>query len=209
MLRVTCHRAVPLLISLAFVFVPPRLDAWDLFGHHVVAALAWDHMSPEARTAAAALLRKAPSDADLATLLPPRGRPDEVREREHFIKAAAWPDLVRDETFAARRERYHHSSWHYVNHFWTPTPDGPKRLTERGTLGELVGKLESFRVSVSDDERPASERALDLAWILHLVGDVHQPLHSSARVTDTEPEGDRGGKGRGCGRRRLSGRAGT
>jgi len=32
-----------------------------------------------------------------------------------------------------------------------------------------------------------------LAWVLHLVGDIHQPPHCSARVTSREPRGDRGG----------------
>ena len=38
-----------------------------------------------------------------------------------------------------------------------------------------------------------SEKALAIAWLEHLIGDIHQPLHSSARVTDTEPKGDQGG----------------
>jgi hypothetical protein len=39
------------------------------------------------------------------------------------------------------------------------------------------------------------ERAIALAWILHLVGDIHQPLHTSARVTGRpeERQGDQGG----------------
>ena len=47
--------------------------------------------------------------------------------------------------------------------------------------------------------RPAGrgKRAIHLAWIFHLVGDVHQPLHAASRVTDRrdEREGDRGGNG--------------
>ncbi|HEY0779726.1 MAG TPA: S1/P1 nuclease [Gemmatirosa sp.] len=41
--------------------------------------------------------------------------------------------------------------------------------------------------------RPAESRAIALAWILHLVGDVHQPLHTASRVTADAPQGDRGG----------------
>jgi hypothetical protein len=35
--------------------------------------------------------------------------------------------------------------------------------------------------------------ALALAWFEHLVGDVHAPLHVSARITGYEPRGDHGG----------------
>lgn len=46
---------------------------------------------------------------------------------------------------------------------------------------------------------PASSRAsddvrtYDLVWILHLVGDTHQPLHGSGRYTRQSPDGDAGG----------------
>jgi S1/P1 Nuclease len=38
-------------------------------------------------------------------------------------------------------------------------------------------------------------KSYDLVWLMHLVGDVHQPLHSTARFTSTQPEGDDGGNG--------------
>ena len=41
---------------------------------------------------------------------------------------------------------------------------------------------------------PAGDvKSYDLVWLLHLVGDVHQPLHSSTRVSATDPGGDNGG----------------
>ena len=36
-------------------------------------------------------------------------------------------------------------------------------------------------------------KSYDLSWLLHLVGDVHQPLHASTRVSSTDPGGDAGG----------------
>jgi S1/P1 Nuclease len=38
-------------------------------------------------------------------------------------------------------------------------------------------------------------KSYDLSWLLHLVGDVHQPLHSSTRVSATDLDGDDGGNG--------------
>jgi hypothetical protein len=32
-----------------------------------------------------------------------------------------------------------------------------------------------------------------MTWLLHLVGDIHQPLHASTRVSSTDPDGDAGG----------------
>ena len=138
----------------------------------LVTEIAWEHIDEETRSAAVDLLRSAPSDAGLA--LP-------ISAQELFVRAGYWPDFVRDEAWPARKEAYDHPTWHYVNHFWR---DG-EWLPERGTSGELLERLSVLERGV--------ESGVDLAWLLHLVGDVHQPLHSSARVTDREPDGDRGG----------------
>jgi hypothetical protein len=177
----------------AVVLEAQSLCAWDLFGHHVVAAIAWENMDEDTRRAASELLLQAPKDSDLPALLPLDPRPLEARSRELFIKAAGWADLVRDEVWSQRKERYDHPTWHFVNRFWTPTPAGPKRLPEKGTLGELMVRLEEAKAKVPDSALARSDRAIALAWILHLVGDIHQPLHSSGRVTPRDPEGDRGG----------------
>jgi hypothetical protein len=177
---------------LLLLSVRPAL-AWDLFGHHVVGAIAWEQLDEPTRRAVTELLQKAPLDSDLPGLMPPAGRGYELRARELFIKAQGWADLIRDEIWSHRKERYDHPSWHYVNRFWTPGPSGPRPLPEKGTLGELVEQLEAAKRTVSNDRLPAQERAVALAWVLHLTGDVHQPLHSSARVTEADPNGDRGG----------------
>lgn len=47
---------------------------------------------------------------------------------------------------------------------------------------------------VGDKSAPAEKRSVHLCWLLHLVGDSHQPLHSSALFTSHRyPEGDHGG----------------
>lgn len=184
---------LPLLVLATLVADPSSLLAWDLFGHHVVGAVAWEGLSPSTRLAVCELLQKAPTDSDLPGLLPQGPRPLEVRCRELFIKAQGWADLVRDEIWSNRKERYDRPEWHYVNHFWTTGPSGPRALPERGTLGELSTRLPESITKVGNSSLPAPERAVALAWVLHLTGDVHQPLHSSGRVTSLEPKGDRGG----------------
>jgi hypothetical protein len=181
------------LAAAAVVLLPPSVRAWDLFGHHVVGAVAWETLSPSTRLAACELLQKAPLDSDLPGLMPPGERPLDARCRELFIKAQGWADLVRDEVWSNRKERYDHPEWHYVNHFWTPGPAGPRPLPELGTLGELSTRLEESISRAASAKFPAPERAVALAWVLHLTGDAHQPLHSSGRVTPQEPKGDRGG----------------
>ena len=56
--------------------------------------------------------------------------------------------------------------------------------------------MEAFALNaavIADTHAPASERAVALCWLFHLVGDMHQPLHAADWRSATYPEGDRGG----------------
>ena len=184
-----------LLVAVGLTSAARPALAWDAFGHEVIARIAWEHMRPETRAKAVALLEAAPPDADLASLLPRDGRPLAERERELFERAATWPDIVRDEAFPARHEKYHHSTWHYTNFYWELDQNGRPRDVDRLHPEDvnIVERLHALERSAADPSRDTSLRAIDLAWLLHLGGDIHQPLHNSARVTASEPEGDRGG----------------
>ena len=52
-----------------------------------------------------------------------------------------------------------------------------------------MAENESAVKNGSDPER----RAIALAWLFHLVGDIHQPLHTAQLITVDYPQGDRGG----------------
>ncbi len=163
-------RLVAFVVSLNLV--APLASGWDRLGHMVVCAIAWDSMTEEARAGAVSLLQSAPEDAGLKSL--------SLQPRELFARAGYWADVVRDDAFPGRKAAYDRPTWHYVNHFWNEHA----RLPEMGTAGDLVDRLSKLE--------PGKD-AVDLAWFLHLVADVHQPLHSSGRVTTPEPKGDRGG----------------
>lgn len=186
---------IPLLLLVVVLtggFGPrPAEPEWFDSGHRVVAAVAWAHMTPKVRSSVVSLLRQAPPDAGLANL-EPEGASDP--QSALFIEASTWPDVVRDRERPDRRERYHRGQWHYVNHFWTQSPDGPLPLTHLESVEpNATERLTRFAETVTDSSINASERAVHLAWIIHLVGDLHQPLHASSRVTRTHPDGDRGG----------------
>ncbi|MEO8076641.1 MAG: S1/P1 nuclease, partial [Acidobacteriota bacterium] len=108
-----------LAVSLALL-MPPPLSAWNDTGHKLVAAIAWDHMTPGARQRAIALLQAAPPDACLLDRFPTDSRPLAVREREFFVIAGTWADLVRPDRAHPRPcERFHRASWHFINYFYS------------------------------------------------------------------------------------------
>jgi hypothetical protein len=192
-MRTSTRGACAALAAAALVALAPApARAWDDLGHQVVAHVAWTQMSPRAREAAMALLRAARWDTGLHELRPGTPVPEALRDRAWFARAATWADVVKSRTHTGNA--YNHGSWHYVNLFWEQaTPGGPARDLDRAPVGEVVQRLGEFERTVGDAAAPAPERALALAWLLHLTGDVAQPLHCSARVTPQEPDGDRGG----------------
>ncbi|HEV7587415.1 MAG TPA: S1/P1 nuclease [Longimicrobium sp.] len=165
--------------------------AWDELGHRVVARIAWDHLTPQARTAAVRLLMNAPANSGIPALA--SDATEAERGRELFVMAAVWPDIIRSSSYVGNR--YAHSNWHYVNFFWAQQlPGGPPiDRPDKGTDGELLNQLPRLAATLAAPAAGDSARSLALAWILHLVGDAHQPLHNSARITPQDPQGDRGG----------------
>src|SRR5262249_39716321 len=83
-----------------------------------------------------------------------------------------------------------HDYWHYKDLGFSPdgTPLLPANNVDAVTqLGLMIAALPAS--SGASDEL----RSYDLVWILHLAGDVHQPLHAVTRFTRELPSGDRGG----------------
>lgn len=183
----------PLRLALcAALLLAPSARAWDDVGHEVVSQLAWQQMTPAAREMAAELLLAAPADARLRQLQPATGS-EEEQARILFLRASTWPDKVRDEPL---RSLYHQGTWHYINYFWEVgwltgrVSDRPDMVPPSPNIVEVLERLSK---QLAAPKRPPAEKAIDLAWVLHLMGDIQQPLHCSARVTFREGRGDRGG----------------
>lgn len=182
-----------LLLLLTFLPAPPA-TAWTDDGHEVAAAIAWASLDPATRRATTDLLLQAPPSSGIPALLPDDASPADAHRRL-FLAAATWPDLVKRDD--ALRGRYDHPGWHYVNHYWRPGPDGsPRPVPElQPAPVNAVERLTTLTARLQDPAAPPAERAVALAWVLHLVADLHQPLHASARLTDHpgEERGDKGG----------------
>jgi hypothetical protein len=179
-------------VVLAMASVLPA-RAWDDVGHKITGYIAWQQMTPAARENVIKILRAAPEDAQLSTFyMTYGGRSEEARKREFFMLIATWADIIRDRDFETRMKKYHHSNWHYSDIFWKTVDGKIVDVPAPDEGGKAVEKLIDFNKSIrgSDSDK---EKALAIAWIEHLIGDLHQPLHTSARVTDLEPKGDQGG----------------
>jgi hypothetical protein len=151
-------------------------------------------MPPATRDAVIRILRSAPEDSHLSGFYMPSGpESDETKRLTYFMLTATWADIVRDRAFENRQKKYHKSNWHYDDTFWRQVGGKTEELSGFEEGGVAVARLTEFEKVVRDPSASDKDKAIAIAWIMHLTGDIHQPLHTSARVTDSEPKGDQGG----------------
>ena len=109
------------------------------------------------------------------------------RDMVLFMQAARWPDDIR-----MKDKQHHRAPWHYIN--WPFKPDGQPasvQIREPEPVNILTAMAENE--SVVKNENDPERKAIALAWLFHLVGDIHQPLHTAQLFTVDYPQGDRGG----------------
>ncbi|MGN6514135.1 MAG: S1/P1 nuclease [Lysobacteraceae bacterium] len=143
------------LLSVLLAASPATL-AWGALGHRLVAALAQAHLGPAARREVAALLA---------------GEPDPT-----LAGVATWADHLRDDHPDLARAT---ARWHYAD---TLDPDCaylPPRDCAAG--GCAYAAIEAQRRILADRAQPLAVRREALKWLVHLVADLHQPLHASHR----------------------------
>lgn len=185
--------AVSASLIVVFLCLSIPAMAWDETGHKITAYIAWQQMTPDVREKVIKVLLAAPEDAQLSTFFASYGsRTPEARKREFFMLVATWPDIVRDNKFEVRSKKYSHGTWHYADTFWE-LKDGKAVLVEsHDENGLAMQKLKDFD-AVIRSTAPDADKAIAIAWLEHLIGDIHQPLHASGKVTDANPKGDQGG----------------
>jgi hypothetical protein len=122
--------------------------AWGRVGHRVIARLAEQHMTPEAKAAVAAILEPGESLAD----------------------ASLWADEVRN------RMR-HTAPWHYVDVPLDEPRYDKKWSADDSKHGCVVDKINEFRLTVRDKSKTLEERRIALRFLIHCVEDLHMPMH--------------------------------
>ncbi len=166
-------RASALILTVAFAVVArqPAL-AFDDRGHEIIATIAAKYLTPPVRKEVEAILK---ADTDPLTA-------------HDIASAATWADHYRD---SGIEQRYTDTAnWHFAS-IYANRPNIPEACfghtglpagtpASRGSPNAcVIDKIDQFRAELADRATPAAERLLALKYILHLVGDVHAPLHVS------------------------------
>jgi hypothetical protein len=179
--------ACVVMITLATFSFPA--SAWNIPGHMlsgIIAYQVFQQASSKTIDNVKSVLEKHPWYANQwqASL---QDVPVADRELVLFMQAARWSDDIR-----ISDRQHNRGAWHYIN--WPFKPDGQPasvqiREPEPVNILTALAENESAVKNGNDPER----KAIALAWAFHLVGDIHQPLHTAQLFTADYPNGDRGG----------------
>ncbi len=176
--------------SLLLLPLCPRASAWSAPGHMIVTAIAYDQLTPAEREKFDAILRGHAKYATWKKTYPTAGLPGLTLEKFVAMLASLYPDEIRNhdnpETFP---------EWHYID-YPLRAPDFPLQPAPMPGDDVLTGISKSAKaVKNLAKVFDARTRAKMLSFLLHLVGDVHQPMHCETLFDEKfpEPEGDRGG----------------
>lgn len=203
----TTIRLIAATLFLTCVFAAPSF-AWSDTGHMAVAFVAYRNLNPATRNRVDFLISLNPRFTIWQNMIPP-GTSSSMRRQMLFMIAATWPDQIKGDGVHVSdgpdggntppsdgtaddnigySDRAMHKYWHFIDLPFstdgTPleNPPAPNALTQ----------IAVFR-SVLASNSPDPLKSYDLVWLLHVVGDVHQPLHCAARFSRSSPHGDEGG----------------
>ena len=163
--------AIAIATSLSLLPAPAR--AWGNEGHEIVALIAYKHLTPAVRTKVDALLK---ADKDTLT-------------KTDIASRATWADRYRDSDRNTTHVRYDLThEWHFVDieidhsdlaaacfshpPAATPASQGPAKSC-------VVDRIDAFSAELRQLKASDPERTLAFKFLLHFVGDVHQPLHAA------------------------------
>lgn len=154
-----------LAILFLLTLLPGSAAAWGEEGHHVVAMIAAKHLSSDAEKEINAILKNG-----LCSNKP--------TVSAKLVCVALWADGSR---FTTHKQTY---NWHFVditlkNKTYNPAEDcDPKPGEEHKGMCGLVGLEHSLKILRNETTDPKITRAQALMFVVHIVGDLHQPLHT-------------------------------
>ena len=127
--------------------------AWNGAGHRLVANLAEPHLSPQARTEVQRLLA--------------------LEGASSMADVASWADDLRNTGTDLAR---HSTRWHFVNMAEDGCAFDAARHCPDGDC--VVAAIRDQAAILADRDRPDAERLQALKFVIHFVGDAHQPMHA-------------------------------
>lgn len=152
------------LFSVAAVGLAPSAWGWGCKGHQIVALIAEKNLNPDARATAMQILAASPISPDLRRYCGDTGL-------DPFADSSTWAD---DERSVERDT----ASWHFID---IPLGVSQGDLTKYcpPSTGCVTSAIAAELAVLRNPDTTPQEKADALRYLIHFVGDLHQPLHAT------------------------------
>lgn len=137
------------LILICIFFSPLYSMGWGALGHRIVGEVAESHLNKKARKEVKKILGN-----------------------ESMAIASNWPDFVKANPFYKN-----FSSWHYINFKKGLTKSEFEYLLSEDTDKDAYTGINFLTDQLKNHKLPDSTKSQYLKLLIHIVGDIHQPLH--------------------------------
>jgi hypothetical protein len=142
-------------VAVLVLFISPVVRAWGGDGHQLTCLIAEDRLTPAAKKGIHELLG------------------DDVNISD--AEVASWADTI-------KRAHRNQGPWHYVDIPVDAKSYDAKRDGQNGD--NIIDKINEYATVLADTTKPKQDREVALRFLVHLVGDIHQPLHCAERNND-------------------------
>lgn len=156
--------------------------AWWEAGHMLVADIAYHHLKPKAQKEVNRLMHY----MDVESTARHRYAYNEKNPHYTLMAASHWPDDINGYPNYLKAFK----TYHYIEDAYSEDATPHPTIIPRDNV---VSAINQFRQHVSQSKANEYSRARALAFLVHFVGDIHQPLHTAEYYSKTLPKGDRGG----------------
>ena len=193
------------IVAICLLFTLQNAQGWNSIGHMTVAYVAYQQLTPTQKARVATLLALNPNYKKWLGYIHGSVTPED-QQMYVFMMAATWPDEIKANGSGYKMDAdtppntpeasanigytdlEMHKYWHFVN---TPfSTDGTALPATPAPNAQT--QIAALRKDLASDE-PDALKSYDLVWLLHLTGDIHQPLHCSNRISQAAKRGDGGG----------------
>jgi len=167
----------------AALLAPTDAHAWGCAGHQTVALIAQSQLSSAARAKADSLLK----DNPIRMTMTKQGQPLKLRRLcpsplGAFVDASTWPDDIRAKENKPF-DKWHSADWHFLD---IPRGAARDRVPTFCPNDGCVTQAIRDQVAILQSDASNRKKADALRFLIHFVGDIHQPLHCTTNS-------DRGG----------------
>ncbi len=149
--RITIKQFYKSIILLMFIIAPSISFGWGTTGHRVIGEIAQRHLSKKAKK-------------ELQKLI----------GMESLAMWANWADFIKSDT---THTWDHASKWHYVNLPGNLSKENFLTQLQKLSGENLYTQIKALTLELKDQSLPVEKRQIALRFLIHFIGDLHQPLH--------------------------------